>query len=1369
MNAYMLLDALRRQGASVEVDGDALRLKAPRGALSADLLDALKRHKKEIIAILSDAAKGGDAILPRGADEAPLSFAQRQLWFLDQLSPGNPFYNNPAAIRLTGALQRAALSQALEQVIRRHGALRTVFRRGEDGEPVQRVGAPTPFELPLTDLSALPAEQGEAAARQAMEEDALAPFDLSTGPLIRTRLLRLAPDEHLWLLNVHHIVADGWSIGILIDEVTQCYAAAIEGRAPTLAPLAVQYADYASWQRRQLRGETLDAQLDYWKRQLDGAPALLSLPTDRPRPAVQRFQGDNLSAMADVEVLRGLQALGQQAQCTLFSTLMAAFAVLLWRYSGQDDLCIGTPFANRTRGEVEPLIGHFINPLVIRHRLDPAQPFRDLLRTVRGQVLEAYAHQDLPFDQLVEALRPSRHTSYSPLFQVMLVMQNMPRGRLELPGLALQPLRTGTASAKFDLSLEAVEEQDGLRLDVEYDTDLFDRATIARLTAHFVHLLGRIVARPDLPIDQLPLLGEQESRRQLQTWNATTRPLAGPPQLAARFAEQVRRDPRCAAVVGEDGRLSYGELDRRANRLAQALIARGVQCEDRVGICLPRSTDLVVGLLAVLKAGAAYLPLDPSLPAERLAFLLENAAPRLVLSDRAERIAGGLPLAAVEAEGHSDLAPEVELSGEHLAYVIYTSGSSGRPKGVAVSHRGIASLFDHWQRRLGALPGEAAALWSSIGFDVSIQELLLPLTTGGTLHLVPEDLRTDPVRLLDWMRQHCIAQGYLPPAFVRWIAEAPAERLAGLSLRQLLVGVEPLQERDLYRMQQALPGLAILNGYGPTETSVYSTAYFPIQDIDRQCPIGKPLDNTRLYLLDGALNPVPIGVAGELYIGGVGLARGYLDEPALTAAAFLPDPHSPEPGARMYRTGDLARYLPDGNLEYLGRRDDQVKVRGYRVEPGEIEAALRAEAGVREAAVLVVKDDGGDARLLAGVTLQDGTPPRGSADWRALLAQRLPSHMVPAAVVELPALPQTPNGKLDREALLALARGAGSRQVNLASPRDHIELALYQAWKGLLLQPQIGIRDNFFEIGGTSISAIKLAHAIEARFGVSLPIRDILLHPTIEALGGRLRQGASATAASNLIAFRPGDGSQRLVCIHPAGGTAFCYLSLAKAMPERCGVYGIQSPGVNPGEDFLPTVEAMADAYLRLVEPLGDGPLILTGLSYGGLVAYEMACRLARAGHRQVSVVLLDTHGLEDPAHRAAVSPVDMASFRDKLVKFNGMYPGIDDRQVEQYFRIYNHNRLTMRDYVAPPCPLRVVLVQAMGGRDRPFLREARGYWQRRVRGGFLVKLVHGDHWEMLETDEVRRVSALLRRELATLSDATATAEPRRDAALPVA
>jgi amino acid adenylation domain-containing protein len=1366
VNAHQLLELFNRHAVGLEVRDGKLTCTAPKGFLTPDRLAELQRHKDQLIAILTGAdttsgagiqAPAGDQVPRRPATDAPLplSSSQRQLWYLDQLSPGNPFYNNPSAFEISGELNQAALRAAVDEVVRRHESLRTVFGL-MDGEPCQLVQPPGPVPMPLIDLSGLPAGERAERARQLTEADAQAPFDLGTGPLLRTSLLDLGDGRYRWLVNVHHIVADGWSIGILVHEVGELYAAYLRGEESPLPELAVQYPDYALWQRARSGTGTADT-LDYWTAELAGAPTLLPLPTDRPRPATQRFRGERLSVTASADTLRGLHAVSRAENATLFMTLLASLSVLLWRYSGSDDLCVGTPFANRNSSEVEDLIGHFINTVVVRTRVAGEQPFAELLGTVRDTVLQAYAHADQPFEQLVEALHPERHASYSPLFQVMLVLQNMPLGELELPGLALRPLETSTGAARFDLSLEVTERAGELELSFEYDSDLFDAATVARMAGHYVRLLEQLGADPQLPVGRARLLSDAEREHELYGCNATAVQLAGPADLVRRLQAAAAEYPDQPAVVSGAERLDYASLQRRANRLAAALIARGVRPDQLVGLHAGRSVELAVGILGILQAGAAYLPLDPSLPDERLAGMVADARPALVLTTLADPApAGWLPLAAVESEGRREDVPEVSIRPANLAYAIYTSGSTGRPKGVAVSHASIANLLDHWLARVGPsgpAGGAAAALWSSIGFDVSVQEILLPLTTGATLHLVPDELRADPEALMGWLREHRIVQAYLPPAFVHWIDEAPAERLAGLALRQLLVGVEPLPELALHRMAETLPGLRILNGYGPTETSVYSTAYLDPQPLARQCPIGGPLANTRLYLLDERLQPVPVGVAGEIYLGGAGVARGYLGRPGQTAERFVADPFVA--GERMYRTGDLGRRLPDGTISYAGRRDHQVKLRGFRVELGEIEAVLREQPGVREAAVLL-DQNGSEPRLVAALAC-GVAPAHQPAEWREALSRQLPGYMIPAVFLELPELPMTANGKLDRAALLDQARADGPMQVNQSAPRDHVELALYQIWQRLLVHSDIGIRDSFFDVGGSSISAIKLAHAIAEEFGQRLAVSEVVAHPSIEALAARLRNGTDSADGppDNLIEFRPAaagsSGPRRVVCVHPAGGTAFCYLSLAKVLPDDYGVYGIQSPGVNPGEAFLPTVEAMAESYLRRIEHLLDGPLLLTGLSYGGLVAYEMGRRLALAGNTRVSVLLLDTQGTDDPEERAAIEGVDLPEFRDKLIRFNGMYPGIEDAQIEQYHRIYNHNRLTMRDYLTPPSPARLVLLQAVANREAEDVEQAQQFWGRRVgdlSSAWKVETVHCDHWEILESDEVRGVAALITTEL---------------------
>ncbi|MFD9002984.1 amino acid adenylation domain-containing protein [Streptomyces sp. NPDC059582] len=1341
----------------------------------------------------------------------PASFAQQRLWFLAQLRGANAAYNETLAFALTGPLDRPTLAGALDALSDRHESLRTRLM-ADTGVVNQHIDPPgTGFALAFEDLTTEADPDAGVAYRQL--EEAEGAFDLEAGPLGRGRLLALGGERHVLLLTFHHSIYDGASMNVMMRELATLYEASLDGGREPLPELAVQYADHAHAQREAVLGGALAAQEDYWKRALCDAPPVLELPAHGPRPAEQDYRGGRVEWDLDADVTAALRSLAREHGATLFVAVLTGWAILMSRLSGQEDIVVGSPVTGRRGPGAADLIGFLVNSLPLRIDLSGSPTASEALTRTRSVVREALAHQDLPFERIVEAVNPPRSASHTPLFQTMLAWVPDRRDLLRLPGIEAEPLPIAHAPAKFDLALSATESHGRITGHLDYATALVDHATARRWAAHLRHLLTDLARHQDRDIRALELMDPDERLRLIRQGDATeavaaqptatglTAPdrtaaqptatgLTAPDRTAAQptatdptaahstaahstgphptapdptatalrtadgvaslFEARAREHPTRTAVVDRDQTLDYATLERRANRLAHALVARSVRPGDVVGLHARRTGDLAVGILGILKAGAVYLPLDPGQPQERLAAMVEDAVCPVVLSDHGvgDRPGDWLDLRTVEAEGATGEQPPADegRGPDRTAYVIFTSGSTGRPKGVAVEHRSVLNLFAAWHERMGTAPGEAGSAWSSIGFDASIHELLLPLTTGGVLHIVPEELRGDPDALLAWMREHGVTQAFLPPAYVKWIDEDPAERLRDLPLRKLLTGVESLTEAALHRMTQYLPGLRICFGYGPTEATLYSTAYYDPRPLDRPCPIGRPLPGTRFYILDGRMRPVPPGVVGEVYLGGASLARGYLNRPDLTKERFLPDPFVP--GARVYRTGDLARWGQDGQAHYAGRADDQVKLRGFRIEPAEVEAAFMALPGVREAVVLVDRDAAGQPRLVAGVG-RGTAPDRTADDWRTVLARRLPDYMIPAVVLGLESLPLNHSGKVDRGELLRLVRERSSTQVNTASPRDHVEHALYRIWQRVLLHPDIGVSDNFFDIGGTSLAAIKMAHEVGETFGRQLPVAEVMLCPTIEALSALLREDGIHRAPGSLIEFRRGTGP-RVVCVHPAGGTAFCYLPLAAFLPEQAGLYGIQSPGVNPGEDVLPTVEAMAEAYVRLLEPLGEGPLVLTGLSYGGLVAHEMGRVLSLAGRHDVSVVLLDTQATDDASARMAITAVDAAEFRDKLVRFNGMYPGIDDAQVERYFRLYNHNRLTARDHLPAVSPARLILVQAVpGGTDTPFHSEVRDFWRRRAEGEFRVETLECDHWEILEGGEAARVGALLAAELA--------------------
>ncbi|MEU6673559.1 amino acid adenylation domain-containing protein [Streptomyces sp. NPDC046925] len=1322
-----------------------------------------------------------------------MSLAQERLWVMARMDgDASAAYNEPMPFDIRGPLDRDLLLRALQLLTARHEALRTRLVPS-GGSALQVVDPPdTGFPVAFEDLTALP-DGAERFARIRLEVEG-APFRLGEEPMARGCLIALQPDHHVLILVAHHIIFDGWSRSLLLKELGTVYSALQQGQDVSLPEPTWQYSDYTRWQWEWMSGAEPASHAEYWTAALADAPAVISLPTDRPRPPEQDFRGDRLPVTVDEDLTRALRALASDNDVSLYATVLTGWSILLSRLSGQDDVVVGAPTSNRRRGDVEGLIGFFVNTLALRADLSGSPSVKDALKQVNQRIRDALGHVDLPFERVVELVNPPRSPAYTALFQTMFAWVPSMRKELELPGLDVA-LREDAAHvpAKFDLVLALADEGRHLTGEIDYAVALFDRTTVERYIRHFLRVLRLMTEQPDAEIADLTLLDEDEQRELLATFSAgptvpdpaptdpaSTTPASTDPAsvgVLERFAAQVRRRPGQCAVVADDTELDFATLDRRANRLAHALIARGAGPDRVVGLHVGRTAELVIGVLAILKSGAAYLPLDPGQPLERLTAMVSDAAPVLVLTDRkdTEDDDGQLwnHLEKVEAEGTHDEAPPVDTDPTRLAYVIYTSGSTGRPKGVAVTHGSVVNLLDHWHELMGDSPGEASSAWSSIGFDASVHELLVPLTTGAVLHLVPDELRTDPAALLDWMRERKVTQAFLPPSYVLWIGEDPATRLAGSHLRQLLTGVESLPESTLHRMRELLPGLRICFGYGPTEATLYATAYTDPQPYDRPCPIGRPLRNTRLYLLDDRMRPVPVGVTGEVYLGGASLARGYLNRPDLTDELFVPDPFVP--GERLYRTGDLARWLSDGNAEYVGRRDDQLKLRGFRIEPGEVEAALLAVPGVREAVVLADRESPGGPRLVAGVGC-DTDATRLPYEWRAALGLRLPDYMIPAVVVEFPRLPLNRSGKVDRPQVLRAAAGTRAGPVNTAAPRDHVEMALYRVWRGVLLHPDIGISDNFFELGGTSISAIKMASAVQEELGVALPVRDVMLHPTIEALAERVRgsvgnsgEAPESAAPGGLVEFRAGGGRQRVVCVHPAGGTAFCYLPLSAELADDIGVVGLQAPGIDPGESTLPDVGAMAEEYLRLVGPRADEALVLCGLSYGGLVAYEMGRRLVAAGHDKVSVVLLDTHGAQDDEQRAAIAPVGMAEFREKLVRFNGMYPGIDDDQVARYLNVYNHHRETARDYVVPESPARVVLMQATAVEDEDEDAEGaaarlRAFWRRRVTGEFVVEPVACGHWDMLESDELPRVAAVLTAELHRLTSASGRGETQRTA-----
>ncbi|HSF42888.1 MAG TPA: amino acid adenylation domain-containing protein, partial [Thermoanaerobaculia bacterium] len=1066
---------------------------------------------------------------PAGTGPLPLSFAQSRLWFLDRLEPGSPLYNLPATLLLAGPLAVSALAAALAEVALRHEALRTVFAVA-GGEPVQRVlpGVPPGLRpLAVADLSALPAAPRDAEAERLARAEAERPFDLEHGPLLRAALLRLSGEEHRLLLVLHHVVADGWSLGVLARELGALYRAAVAGEAPRLPGLPVQYADFALWQRQWLDGGELDRQLAFWRGRLAGAPPAVDLPADRPRPPARTSRGGVERLAFPPGAAASLSALGRPAGATLFMTLLAAFQAFLGRICGTDDVVVGTPEANRDRTETEGLIGFFVNLLPLRSDLSGDPGFAELLARVREGVLAAHAHRALPFERLVEELAPQRDPSRLPIVRIVLSLQHAP-GALDLgPGLTAGLSEVHTGTAKFDFALHAERAGDDLSAGAEYSRDLFDAATVRHLLGSYRALLAGAAARPESRLSELPLLEEAERRQILLDWNRTAAeyPRDTPVhRLVLRWAES---EPARVAIEDGDREITYGELAERAGRLAARLRSLGVGPESRVGFCLERSADLGVAMLGILAAGGAYVPLDPGYPQERLAFMLEDAAVAAVITE--ERLLPKLPaglsgrgiavLSLGEAPARGAALESAVVSGDGLAYVLYTSGSTGRPKGVGVPHRAIARLVlgtDY----VGLSPEDRIAQVSNSSFDAATFEVWGALVHGARLVGVNRDVLLSPRRFASFLCERRITVLFLTTALFQQIVHEVPDAFA--TVRHLLFGGETADPRRV-REALAAPPERLLHVYGPTEGTTFTT-WHPVTAVRGDAasvPIGRPIANTRVYVADASLRPVPAGVPGELLAGGDGLARGYLGRPELTAERFIPSPfagEADEPGARLYRTGDRVRLRGDGVLEFLGRIDTQVKIRGFRIEPGEVEAALAGHPAVRDAVVLAV-EAGGERSLVAWVAGRGPGAPAGG-ELRTWLEERLPAYMVPARFVLLDALPLNPNGKVDRRALLELAAAAVEPEAKGGgAPRTAAEEILAGAMASLLRREGVGIHDDFFELGGHSLLAARLVSRVRELLGVEIELRQVFEAPTAAELALRVeeaRRGGTAEGAPPL-------------------------------------------------------------------------------------------------------------------------------------------------------------------------------------------------------------------------------------------------------------
>ncbi len=1044
----------------------------------------------------------GETAIPRrkNTDESPLSFAQQRLWLLQQLEPKSPVYNVPVALRISGKLHVQGLERAFNEIVRRHDVLRVAFAKEEAGLKQVPV-AEVKVEIPVVSLEHEPPDEMDARALRRVNEFIQRPFDLGKAPLLSTMLLKLADEVHVFVFVMHHIISDGWSMGVFIRELTEVYDGFANDSELHLDELKLQYADFAAWQKTWMKGESQKKQLTYWKKQLGGTLPVLELPIDHQRPSIQTSCGALATIKISSSTLAALNRLSQECGATLFMSLLAGFKALLNRYSGQEDCIVGTAVANRNRAELEGMLGFFVNTLVLRTALTGNPEFRELLNRVRITTMDAYDHQDLPFEKLVEEIKPDRDVSRTPLFQVMFAFQNAPTTAWSLPGLELTALEVHNGMSKFDLTLSSEEQADGVLVTAEYNTDLFDAVTIERFLAHYQQILQSAVANPNQRLSDLALLTDFDRHQLLNNWNATHQPFQSKKCIHELVELQAINRPESVAAVLGDKQLTYGELNRRANQLAHYLLTKGIGPEDLVAVCFERNLLMLVAMLATLKTGGAYLPIDPTYPIERIGFMLEDSKARIVLTQ--EHLLKTLPpeistslcldrdwpnIAREKTEN-----PEPVSLMEHMAYLIYTSGSTGRPKGVAIPHKSLLNLV-HWhQTAFEVTSHDRATQIATTAFDASVWEIWPYLSAGACLFLAPMEVLTSPDALQMWLISNKINISFVPTPLAEPLLKMPWP--ATVALRALLTGGDKLHEFP----GAGLP-FGVVNNYGPTENAVVTTSGWIENKEGAGAPeIGRAIANTEVYLLDKHLNLVPVGVAGELCIGGSSLARGYLNRPDLTAEKFIPNPFTTQPGERLYKTGDLARFSPEGNIHFVGRIDHQVKIRGFRIELGEIEATLEKCSSVDTAIVVVHKNKQGDQRLVAYI-LSKHDEQASAEHLKQTATESLPGYMVPGIFINIESLPLTANGKIDRGALPkpdTLQPGLGT---DFVAPETEIERKIAAVWREVLEVEKVGIHDNFFDLGGHSLLLVQIHSRLNEVLNQDMSIVDLFKYPTVGAM-----------------------------------------------------------------------------------------------------------------------------------------------------------------------------------------------------------------------------------------------------------------------------
>ena len=1342
----------------------ALRQRLAR--LSPEKLAALQRRLE------SKPRSGYEPVAKSPNQESyPLSLHQQRLWFIEQLRPGTPLYNVARATRILGPLNKRALHSALQLLVDRHETLRTTFHLQDSG-PAQRISASRVLKVSVVDLRPVADDRAdlESLLAQKLTEESRRTFDLAADLMLRTVLYQIDDDEHVLSIVMHHLVCDGWSLQLLFDELAVFYRNGCAEQRLELPPKQLRYVDFVRWQRQPRQQKMFAKGVQWWKDQLADAPQMLELTTDRPRPQIESGAGEFEPLRLSSELRQQLERLGQQEDATLFMTLLAGFFILLHRFTRMEDFLVGSATTGRNRAETHGMIGFFVDTVVLRADLSGSPSARQVLRRVRHTLLEAIEHSDVPFDYVVDSLNLPKDLSRHPLFQVF--FNAPPQYSLQLHGLQLSPIHVAQRIARFDLEM-SYSSGPNRQTGISWATGLFSSNTIRRMCGHYTVLLEAIAADPDRPVRQLPLLSDNERQQLLLEWNRTDVEFPHDRCLHQLFERQVEQTPDATAVAFEGQHVTYRELNRHANRLAHHLIRKGVGPNVLVAICLDRSVEMIVGLLAIFKAGGAYVPLDPTYPSTRLAFMLEDCRAVILLTE--SKLASIVPTSKTDVicqdtvsqllTAENERNPRTTSNSQQLAYVIYTSGSTGKPKGVEISHQALVNLLASMGDCVRMTDRDVLLAVTTLSFDIAAMELYLPIILGARVEMVSRETAANGEQLSVWIARSGATIMQATPATWQILLELGWR---GNQQLKLLCGGEPLAT-DL--AQRLLPRCRSLwNVYGPTETTIWSCAHH-VRSFDGPVPIGRPLANTQVYLLDGHLQPVPIGVPGELCIGGIGLARGYLMRPELTAERFVRNPFSESPSNRLYKTGDLARYGTDGTIEFLGRMDNQVKLRGYRIELGEIEAVLAQHPGVRRAVADIREDIPGDKRLVAYVVPSDASLT--SHQLRQHLKAQLPSYMLPSVFVQLDVIPLTPNGKIARSALpIPTFPAAADSSDRFVAPRDEFELRLTELWQELLGTKRISVTDDFFRLGGHSLLAVRLMSKIERAFGRSLPLASVFRASTIEQLAALIGQEQTQPGLGCLVALHEKGTKPPLFCI--AGHDPFVFRSLPDHLGENQPLYGLQYPGMDGRRRPFQRIEDIAAEFtheIRSVQP--TGPYYVLGHCAGGLVAYEIAQQLSRTGHQVALLAMCDTTHVGSTTQllwvqRSWLQSRDFlrsdSKRKSKIIKkhysqlketFNRLTTAVLDvvlphrasSIVTSMARVDWANRRARRDYRPRLYSGDVLLLRSIKPTKRwkyCHVHPSLG-WDQLVRGELKTHTIRSSHGNLLKEPKIRRLAKIVR------------------------